>query len=399
MTFARTAPALLVILSGVVAALHIGKMPPAIPVLRDALGVSLVQAGFLLSIVQLAGMTLGMLLGVAADSIGRRRSIIAGQLLLAGASICGMWAHGPADLLLLRALEGLGFLLTVLSAPSLIRQLVPLHQLARHLGLWGTYMPTGTAIALFLAPAMMGMLGWQGWWGLLGGLSAAMALWVFLQVPPDPPGSGATPVSGDAATGDRWWLRLRLTLCSAGPWRTALAFLLYSSQWLAVIGFLPSIYAQGGLSGQTAGTLTALVCLANITGNIGAGQLLHRGASAHRLLYVGFVSMAVTAFLTFGQATSEMPALRYAAVLMFSAIGGLIPGTLFVLAVRVAPSEQTVSTTVGWMQQCSSTGQFFGPPLVAWLATRTGDWHWTWVATGAASLLGLLLARGLGPAR
>ena len=64
-------------------------------------------------------------------------------------------------------------------------------------------------------------------------------------------------------------------------------------------------------------------------------------------------------------------------------------------AVRVAPSEQTVSTTVGWMQQCSATGQFFGPPLVAWLASRVGDWHWTWAATGTASLLGLLLARGL----
>lgn len=46
----RIAPAVVVILSGVVAALHIGKMPPAIPVLREALGVTLVEAGFLLSI-------------------------------------------------------------------------------------------------------------------------------------------------------------------------------------------------------------------------------------------------------------------------------------------------------------------------------------------------------------
>ena len=395
MTAHRTAPAFLVILSGVVAALHIGKMPPAIPVLRDALGISLVEAGFLLSMVQLAGMTLAVFLGAATDSLGRRGSIIAGQLLLAAASICGMWAQRPAELLLLRALEGLGFLLAVLSAPSLIRQLVPLQRLSLHLGLWGTYMPTGTAIALILAPAMMGLLGWQGWWGLLGALSTVMALWVFLRVPAEAAGNGAMPVGRDAVVGDPWWRRLRLTLGSGGPWSVALAFLLYSSQWLAVIGFLPSIYAQSGLGGQMAGTMTALVCLANITGNIGAGHLLHRGAPAHRLLHVGFITMAVGAFLTFGHATGEMPALRYAAVLMFSAVGGLIPGTLFSLAVRVAPSEQTVSTTVGWMQQCSATGQFFGPPLVAWLASRVGDWHWTWAATGTASLLGVLLARDL----
>ena len=48
------------VLAGVSAALHVGKLPPALPVLREALGVSLVQAGFLLSLVQLAGMTLGL---------------------------------------------------------------------------------------------------------------------------------------------------------------------------------------------------------------------------------------------------------------------------------------------------------------------------------------------------
>ena len=54
---------------------------------------------------------------------------------------------------------------------------------------------------------------------------------------------------------------------------------------------------------------------------------------------------------------------RYAGVLLFSAVGGLVPGTLFSLGVRVAPDESTVSTTVGWMQQCSALGQFAGPPL------------------------------------
>jgi hypothetical protein len=33
--------------------------------------------------------------------------------------------------------------------------------------------------------------------------------------------------------------------------------------------------------------------------------------------------------------------------------------------------------------------------VVAWLAARAGGWHWTWLATGAASLAGLLLARAI----
>ncbi len=386
----RIAPAFVVILSGMVAALHVGKIPPAIPVLREALGLTLVEAGFLLSMVQMAGMLVGVFVGVATDSIGRRRSVITGQSILAIASFCGIWAQRPADLLVLRAFEGFGFLLIVLPAPSLIRQLVPLGKLTLYLGLWGTYMATGTSLALIAAPAIMSMLGWHGWWGVLAGFSAAMALWVLLEVPAernDP--SAAAPLSA----GDSWWQRLRLTLSSAGPWRIAITFSMYSSQWLAVIGFLPSIYAQAGLGGQTAGALTALACLVNVTGNIAAGRLLHRGVLARHLLYVGFVTMIAASVLAFGQFSSEVPVIRYLAVLIFSAVGGLIPGTLFSLAVHVAPSERTVTTTVGWMQQCSSTGQFFGPPIVAWLASQAGGWHWTWVATGITSLIGLFLAK------
>ena len=52
------APDVLVLLCGVVAAMHVGKLPTALPVLRDTFGLSLVESGFLLSLVQAAAMTL-----------------------------------------------------------------------------------------------------------------------------------------------------------------------------------------------------------------------------------------------------------------------------------------------------------------------------------------------------
>jgi len=73
-------------------------------------------------------------------------------------------------------------------------------------------------------------------------------------------------------------------------------------------------------------------------------------------------------------------------------LGGLIPGTLFSLAVRLAPSMATVPTTVGWMQQWSAFGQFCGPPLVAWVAGLAGHWQLTWTVTGACALAGMGLA-------
>ena len=87
---------------------------------------------------------------------------------------------------------------------------------------------------------------------------------------------------------------------------------------------------------------------------------------------------------------------KFLALVLFSGVGGMVPGTLFSLAVRLAPSDNTVSTTVGWMQQCSAMGQFAGPPLVALVASWSGGWSLTWLVTGASSLLGLWLARQMG---
>jgi MFS family permease len=399
-------PELVVILAGVTAALHVGKLPPALPLLRETLGVTLLQAGFLLSLVQVAGMTLGLVVGLTADGLGLRRSMLAGLVILAVASVLGGFADTPTQLLLLRAAEGCGFLLASLPAPSLIRRLVPGEHLSRRLGLWGAYMPTGTALALLAGPWVLGAGSWPLWWWLLAAWSAVMALWLARTVPADPPratppgtvgaaaGSPAGPSAG-AAVPPAWALRLRLTLGSRGPWLVALAFAAYSSQWLAVIGFLPSIYAQAGLAGPVAGALTALASAANIIGNVGAGRLLWRGWHAPRLLVIGYVAMALGALIAFALPAGEgvwRPVLRYAAVLLFSSVGGLIPGALFSLAVRLSPSEQTVSTTVGWVQQWSSLGQFAGPPMVAAVAAAVGGWQWTWGVTGVASLLGLGLA-------
>jgi MFS transporter, CP family, cyanate transporter len=149
----RVQPALVVVLAGVSAALHVGKLPPALPVLRDALGITLVEAGFLLSLVQVAGMTLGLAMGAVADALGPRRTMVLGLAILCCASLLGGFSTTPAALLLLRAVEGVGFLLATLPAPGLIRRLVEPARLSRTLGLWGAYMPFGTALALLLGPA------------------------------------------------------------------------------------------------------------------------------------------------------------------------------------------------------------------------------------------------------
>ena len=383
-----------VIAAGVVAALHVGKLPPALPVLRDVLGISLLQAGFLLSLVQLAGMTLGLLTGLTVQRIGLKRSMVAGLVVLGCASALGGMANGAAWLLATRALEGLGFLWVVLPAPGLVRRLVPPERLNGMLGVWGAYMPLGASLALLIGPSVMQLgapaWGWRIWWWLLGALALMLALLLNWRLPADPPRQLSTALTQPGARHFSNRSLLGLTLRSRAVWLMALTFAMYSGQWLAVIGFLPSIYAQAGLPGHSAAWLTAGAAAVNIVGNLAAGRWLGRGVRPLALLAAGFLAMAGGALLAFG-ATAH-PLLQYAGVLVFSMVGGLIPATLFSLAIRLAPSLDTVSTTVGWVQQLSALGQFAGPPLVAWVAVRAGGWQLTGWVTSVCCATGLLLA-------
>ena len=374
----------LVVAAGGVAALQVGKLPPALPALQAELGLTLVQSGFLLSMVQLAGLTLAVFMGMLADGMGLKRSMVRGLLLLALASAVGGLATSVPVLLMCRALEGLGLLLVALPAPALIRRLVSPQQLASMLGVWGAYMPTGTALALLAGPLFIPTWGWSAWWWLFAVISLAMAAWVWHAIPADP----EVPVQAAAGGLER----LRRTLGARGPWLVALTFGMYSGQWLAVVGFLPSIYAAAGVTGGLLGVLTALAAAVNMGGNMVSGRLLQRGWAPRSTLWLGFGAMALGSTLAFAAFTEGWPWLRFTGVLLFSGVGGLVPGTLFSLAVRLAPGEQQVAATVGWVQQLSALGQFIGPPTAAALAARAGGWQLTPLFTVACCLGGALLA-------
>lgn len=373
--------AVLVVVIGMVSAMHIGKLPVAIPVLRAELGLSLVEAGYLLSLVQVAGMLGGLTVGLLADKAGPRRVMLVGLAVLTLSSLLGSMSQGVAQLLWTRGAEGAGFLLSVLPAPALLRLTVRNSMaLSKALGWWGAYMPVGTATAMLVGGMLIGSVGWRGLWLLLGALTGGCALLLWARVPGT---HGIAPSSAFVP-------RLLRTLRASGPWYAALAFFCYSGQWLAVVGFLPTIYSGATLPVSVVGWLSALAAGINMTGNIAAGRLLARGVAPVRLLLTGYVAMGLGALLTFG--VPESPLLGYLGVLVFSAFGGLIPGTLFSLAVSLSPGSDTISTTVGWMQQWSSLGQFLGPPVVAMVAVWVGGWSMTWMATGACSVIGVALA-------
>lgn len=381
----------LIIAAGGVAALQVGKLPPALPWLQAQLGLSLLDSGFLLSVVQGSGMLLGLMVGQWIDGYGLRRSMWTGLMLLSAGSFMGGMSdriseHTVWVLLASRVVEGLGFLLTVLPGPGLLRRHVESDRLAPFLGYWGTYMPLGMSLALLVGPFWLQAAPWSSWWFFFAFLSALMAMALRRGVAPDPEPDGA-PLDLSSI-----FARLRQTLGASGPWLIAAMFCVYSAQWLSLVGFLPSIYSAAGVQGAMLAVLTALAAAVNMGGNMVSGRLLQRGWSERSTLLIGYGAMALGSFLAFSDLTLGVPWVRYSGILLFSCVGGLIPGTLFSLSVRLAPAPNLVASTVGWMQQLSATGQFLGPPLAAALAMAVGGWQFTWVFTATCCILGVVFA-------
>lgn len=383
----RTLPraAGIAMLSGIIAAGHLGKVSPAITALRDELDLSLVTAGFLLSLMQGAGMLLGLLMGFYCDRLGARNSIVCGQVLLTAASLIGATAQNAETLLALRAVESLGLLMVTLPTPGLLRRVVPEERLSFSMGLWGCYVAVGTAAAFLGGPLAIEWFGWRLWWTLPALGSALMIVLLLLGVPADP-----VRVKTKAES-------LRQLLQGRDAWLVGIGFALYAGQWLAVIGFLPTIFAGLGAGPVLIGVLCASAALANIVGSVSAALLLHRSVAVSLVLRVGYFGMAAMSVVAFSPWSSGLPVVQFVALLLFSALGGLIPGSLFLLAVKAAPTPQRIASTVGRVQQLTSLGMFSLPPLLAKLTALAGGWQWTWMFCGVASVLavgGLALREG-----
>ncbi|HZD90504.1 MAG TPA: MFS transporter, partial [Pseudolabrys sp.] len=209
---------------GLVAGASIGKVPPALPVLRAELGLTLVQSGFVATTFNVVGGLAGMLAGVLADRFGPKRLALLGLAILSAGGFLGAAAHGFAPLLIARFLEGAGFILFTVSGVALMSAAAPDPRTrARALSLWSAYMPAGGSLALLAAPLVIATAGWRGLWVAL----ALLALLAFALVAR----FAGAPRAGRVST-----LRLALeSLTQPGSLVLAAMFAFYVAQWSSVM--------------------------------------------------------------------------------------------------------------------------------------------------------------------
>gem|GEM_PF-2468047 len=261
------------VLGGIAAALHVGKVPPAIPMLRSELGMDLVAAGWLMGLVSALGAVCGLLIGRFTDHLTHRRAMILGLALLIAGSLIGAATHSEAVIFASRVLESVGLIMVSVAAPGLIASSIDPRDTGLAFALWGVWMPVGVSVMMMISPFLLPSFGWQGSWVFAAMLSLIPMIALMTMKTAQPRAAGQVPTSLPAA--------VRLTASRPMSWILSGIFATYSASFMAVFGFLPTLLIEDmGIGLAAASVMTALAVLANGIGNVLGGRLRPMGRAA-----------------------------------------------------------------------------------------------------------------------
>lgn len=368
---------LLLFLTGALTAHLVTKAPVVLALLQQEFDLSVFQAGLLVSIFSLIAALFGTVMGALSDRSGQRRTALVGLLVAGLASCLATFAPSAVWVLVGRFLEGFGFFLVSTSIPPLMLRAANPQDRQKVMGLWGAFLPTGAAAILLTGGWIATEIGWRGLWWVSSGLlviAAAMLIFVTRDMPrQSSPRKQANLVAAYAL------------IFRSGPLLLGLTFVGYSAQYMVVTAFLPlALIQDANWTIAQAGIAGGIVFGFNVVGNIASGFLLDRGVRRRNLILFGAACMAIGAVGFFYGGLPPMVRLVFA--VLFSALGGILPGALFAGVERHAPDPSKVSQLHGLLMQGAATGQLIGPPFAA---------AFLWVGTGWQGVLVFMLPAAL----
>jgi EmrB/QacA subfamily drug resistance transporter len=423
------------------AALDSAIVGPVLPALRAAFGIDNRTAGLLTTVFSLSSLCSTALMAYFSDRHGRRPVYLASVALFAIGSLCIAAAPSFDQLLIGRAIQGIGAGGIAPVASAVIGDVFTAERRGRILGLIGATHGMAFVLGPPLATVLTSTLGWR-WLFLVNIPVALVVLWLGSRSLPRQrtlaaPGpidlAGITVtllfllclVMGisrlpDSATGMLLWPWF---LAASGVLLAALVFIekrqaqalvpieLFSNRQLSCayvltlgvgfsmggIVFLTSIATLAyGVSVEHAGLALLPLVLCSMVGSMAAGRLLNR-LGARKMVIFGF------SLLTLGYLQSAVPqtgfvAFLAASVLVGIGLGVVVSGALRTIAIDEAPPHLR-GTAQGLINIFNAVGTLLAVTCISAIADLDGGelrgFGHAYLALGLSMLLMLLIAFGL----
>jgi benzoate transport len=355
---------------------------------QAAWGLTHAQLGRLLS-AGLVGMAFGSLfLAPCADRFGRRRIILLAGVIAGTGMLGSTAARGFADLLILRALTGIGIGATIASVAVVVSEYSPDRWRSAALAAYATGYPVGAALGGGLATLAIPRYGWRAAFAIGGTMSLLMLLIAWRRLPESldflltrrPPGTlprlnalltrmglpavsaVPEPVASAALVAGRARVPLRLLLTPT----TALVWVTFFCTMAAFYFFVlwtPRLLSEGGSSAAQGLTAGFLLNLGGIAG-CGGFAIVAARFDAQRLLFGSLIAAALL-IAAFGAVVHRLDLALWTALLLGILSNAAMSG-LYAVGPPLYPTVVR-ATGMGWAVGIGRLGAILGPLAVGGL--------------------------------
>lgn len=369
------------LLFSIAAPLNQFKVPPIMPVLIQALGITIGRAGLLMSVYALTGLVLALPAGLIFQRAGPRATgLLAGGSIVLGAGI-GALSQDMTGLLIGRVIEGIGTSFMAVLAPAIIARRFVAEQRGTAMGVWSAWVPVGSTTMLVIAPALATAAGWRTlWW--FGAAYAAIATGLYLACVGATAGSSATGPTGPRPAAPTTALRNR------NIWLLAGAFGAFNAAVIGLGTYLPTFLStQRGLELGSASLIAGLITFMTIFSAPAGGILSDRIGSRKKPYLIGLLAAII---LLPSVGALHLPGL-IALVALTGLVIGIIPTNIFAGAVEAAGDPEQSGAAMAVIMVGQNAGMLIGPLIYGALVEAAG---WPAAFAGLAIIAVLGLAAG-----
>jgi predicted MFS family arabinose efflux permease len=360
-------------------------LPAIAPLIRDDLHLSLTQAGSFLSAYYIGPILMSFPAGWLADRWGIRRTMVAGQGVIALGLVAAAFARSFGVMVVLTVLAGFGYGMLNPTSTKAIIAWFPQRQRATAVGMKQTGLPLGGVLGAAFLPLAGLVFGWR-----LAVIASAVSILILtvatLVLYRDPAGFVQTP--GAAA-----WATMRSVLASPPLWLLSLSTLIFAALQTVWIAFLvlylhevvelPLVRAAGYL---------AQAQLTGILGRVVFGLLSDRlfGGRRKIVLFLAGTGSMGCSFAMAATGPGTPPWLLSFLALGFGFFGIGWNGVQHTLMAELA-GPRAAGTALGLGLAISSLGVTLGPPIFGWAVERIGNYRLAWVGLATSMAVALIL--------
>ncbi|MFI5952440.1 CynX/NimT family MFS transporter [Cryptosporangium sp. NPDC051539] len=333
---------------------------PVLEEMRAGLGMSATVAGLLTSVPAFCFALVGVTAPRLARRFGVNAVILAGIAALTAGLALRPLVGGPAPFVALTAVGLGGIALVNILMPVVVKQYFP-GRVGPMTGVYTTALNVGaTAAAAVTVPISSAFGGWRSGLGMWAAVAAvALIPWLFL-TRPRPAGTTAPAAAAPARSLSR----------NPTAWALAVFFGLQATAAYVIMGWLPQMFRDAGLSASTAGLLFAVTSLLGVPLSYVLGALAGRLRS-QSLLAAGLAVFGLAGYAGLLIAPAGAPWV-WAVLLGMSNCS--FPLALAMIGLR-GRDAATVARLSAFAQSAGYLLSIPGPVIVGALYQHTGQWH------------------------